>query len=177
MPKVRVSKTALGGAVFKKIAFFISLAAIGIFAIYTIFALTLFRVIPNTDGVGIANYAIPVKNNTYPGGVVPAGSQIVVNTQSPQGEGILDRAMQGFIPQKNLALVTVEAGPFGKIDASENGVFTVDGSPIDGILPEGTDLEKTFLDKEYVVKCAEGECAEGDILIIPEDNIYGIPVN
>lgn len=171
--QVRISKSSVNVILMKKIAFYFSLAALCAALIYVIFALTLLRVVPNTSGVGVANIAAPVKNNTYPGQNIPAGETIIASLTQPQGREIIDRAKQSFLPQSDVIQGTVVAGPYGKIEAAETGVFTVDEKPMPGLLPENM-KGKEFLEGEYVVQCVSGFCNHGDLGIVKKDHIYGV---
>ena len=177
MSQTRVSNTAVAklnvSIIVKTITFSIVLA----FLLYTVMSLTLLRVIPNTSGVGaLGGHVAPVRNNIFPGGNITAGNFAIVNTTQEQGESIVDRARQSFIPQKNVAKVEILSGPFGKISESGDGAFTVDNVPMDGVLPQSAEGKK-LLDNEYVAKCVEGACNKGELMIVPANNVYGLPLD
>lgn len=178
-PTIRVANTT-----FAKIVFLKTMKSLGIFLaiillVYVCFAATILRVVPTSEA-GL----IPVKNITFTGGIVPPGREVVVDTEEPQGSGIFDRLKQSFVPNSNAAVVRVVSDPIGKLKWVQPNILMVDGEPVgvpmspldkDGN-PRDFSGDNGFLKDEYVAECIKGACVEGEALIIPSENIMGIPL-
>jgi len=169
-PSIRVSKETYRQAMFKKTLKNVLIIILILFALYLGVAAVMMRVVPSSAGM------IPVKNNTYSGGELPDDSQALISLkpgEDPVKTGPMDRLQQAFIPQKPTALVSVKAGPFGKISWVA-GIFTVDGQPITSTIKENSELK--FLENQYVGICISGDCAPGTALIFHKDKVMGIPL-
>lgn len=178
-PTIRVANTT-----FAKIVFLKTIKSLGIFLaiimlVYVCFAATILRVVPTSEA-GL----IPVKNVTFTGGNVPLGREVLVDTVEPQGSGVFDRLKQSFVPNSNAAVVRVVSDRIGKLEWVPPNILMVDGKPVgvpmspvdkDGN-PRNFSGENGFLNDEYVAECIKGACVEGEALIIPSENIMGIPL-
>lgn len=169
-PQIRIAKNIYYKNVFKKFASFFSYFVLVSVVIYMCFSLTILRVIPSNTNLGF----VPVKNMTFPGGIVPEGEQVVMNTVSAQGTTFVDRMKQSFLMNPDVVLVDVLAGPYGKVKWAPGGLTTVDGKPLPVSFEE---KPKEFLEDEYIVRCIKGNCVEGEVFIIPVENVYGQPLN
>lgn len=176
--QIRVAKNVYRKQLAKKVLVIFGYALLVIVVIYACFAATIIRVIPATNGMG----AVPVKQATFPGGIPPLGSRLVVNPNSTIGSGGVDKLIQGFMPTSEVAIVEVHSGPFNKVSWMSDGSVWIDGvdsklkmseknaksEGLDGDNPRG-------LKNEYLVECIEGDCTVGSGLIISLDNVYGVP--
>ena len=169
-PQIRVAKNVYRKQIMRRILKGFSYAFLALFAVYLCFAVTIIRVIPSYGDLG----PTPVKNITYPGGLLPAGAKVVVNFKEAQGASALDHLKQSVSPTKDAAVVEVIGGPTGRITWAEGGLTTLDGAPVPVTVAEKPSGE--FLVKQYLVKCVKGACTPGEGLIISADNIYGQPL-
>lgn len=168
-PTIRVSQSTYQKTVLKEILAKVVLAFIGVLLIYLVVAAFLMRVMPTSAGL------ILTKNNTYPGAILPLNSQILVdlNPEAVSTVGPLDNLKSAFIPQKNVALVEVLAGPIGELKWASN-VLTVDGKPL--VPPFYDDPNKKFLENEYIGVCIAGDCTPGLPLIFGQNQTKGVPL-
>lgn len=168
-PQVRVAKNTYMNMLGVKILKAVGAAFIVLVVIYLSFAATIMRVLP-TEDLGM----IPVKNNTFEGGLVPAGERIVVSMSHSQGQEATDYLQQAFVPTKNAAVIEVLAGPWGKFGWAEPGLIAIDGEVIDGVFMD--EPAQTTLESAYLAVCVEGACTPGQAYVIPSSNILGIPI-
>lgn len=168
-PQIRVAKNVYWKQIFKRIGKAIAYSVIIGFVIYLCFAATIIRVLPATNELGF----IPIKNITFPGGIAPVGSQLVVSLDTPQGDDSLSRLEQSVIPTNTAALVRVLAGPTGQLTWTESGLITVDGIPMPVTIENKP--EKMILANQYLVECLKG-CEPGTGLIIHKTHVYGEPL-
>lgn len=176
-PQVRVANSTFAKILFRRVGKSIVFVLGALLILYVCFALTILRVVPTTSGAGF----VPIKNMTYEGGHVNKGKYILVDVSDPQGNGLLDRAKQSFVPNSSAAVVRVLEGPYGAISWVYPDILIVDGTPISGSMPSNDEgkspLDKQdFLIDEYVVKCVKGACVEGNVFIVPAENIIGVPL-
>lgn len=169
-PQIRVAKNIYRKQIFRRVLKGFGYTFLALFAVYLCFAVTIIRVIPSYGELPLT----PVKNVTYPGGIIPPTAKIVVNLKSAQGQGGLDHLQQAVLPTKDAALVEVIGGPNGRITWAESGLVTLDGAPVPVTLKQKPEGE--FLTKQYLVKCIAGPCVKGEGLIVPAGNIYGQPL-
>lgn len=176
-PQIRVAKSAYRKILLKRIFTILGYSAIAVFAIYLCFASTIMRVVPTISGAGL----VPVKENTYQGGEVPAGETILVDTVNERGEGYMSKLGEAFIPRKNGAVVEVVAGPYASIQWMETGLVTVDGKLTTVYLPEqpkaDEGIAKEHLKSEYLVNCISGDCTPGEGMIVPTSAFYGLTIS
>lgn len=169
-PQIRVAKNVYRKQIFRRLAKAFTYTFLGLLGVYLCFAATIIRVIPSYGDLP----PTPVKNITYPGGLIPPGAQVVVNLKEAQGNGGLDHLKQALLPTKDAVLVEVVGGPHGRIAWAESGLVTLDGAPVNVTLKEKPASE--FLTKQYLVKCIDGPCVKGEGFIISASNIYGQPL-
>lgn len=162
---VRISQGTYQKTIITKLASQIFIGLIAVFILYLCFAATVLRFTPAAGGMNL------VKNNTYPGGSVPAGAQLVVTPGVEVGEGSLDRLKQSFVPQSNSSIVEVLAGPNGKVKWT-SGVLTVSGKPVDLAFPTDPGIE--VLANQYVAVCIKGSCVPGTPIIFEQNEILGV---
>lgn len=168
----RIAKSAFYKTVFGQIFKWLGYLILLVIAAYLIFAVTIIRFIPTMDSS--LGWAVPVKNMTFPGGKVTAGSDIVVNLQTAQGSNTFDRLQQAVSIADDLAVVEVLAGPNGRITWAETGLVAVDGNPLTTTLVDNPNKE--FLSDEYIVRCVAGSCVKNSGMIVGADKIYGEPL-
>lgn len=178
-PKVNVTIAAAGRLLFRRVMTILAFAVVGFIIVYASLASTIIRVLPATNIEGIT----VVKENTFTGGMIPAGEHAIVNPHpGADGEvktGFSDRLLQGILPNSNASRVEILAGPYGDIEWMETGLVQVDGELMDVSMeaPETADgAPKEHLSGEYLVRCIEGLCEPGEGLIVSVDNFYGLPV-
>lgn len=152
----------------------IGLAIIGI--VYLCFAATLLRVVLLRD-----NSITPVKNITFQGSIAPVGAKVLVDPYTPHNGGILDHLKQSLTPSRQASVVTVEAGPIGKIQYAEP-ILTVDGKTVTNVTKEHYNnmtegRESNYLKDEYVVRCVKGNCIPGKVFIVSKSHIIGQTLN
>jgi len=169
--EVRVAKSAFAGLLVKRVWGIFGFSLLALFVIYLCFASTLMRVVPTTSGAGL----VPVKGNTFPGGIIPENTEILVNVKNEVKTGHFDKLGQAFIPTENAAVINVKAGPNGEVKWMESGVITVKGKMTEAFFFE--DPEKDFLESEYVGVCVSGACKPGEGIIVPKNNIYGVVID
>lgn len=165
-PELKVAKSILSKVVFKKALSFIMIGILGVIAIYFSFAGTVMRFIPATGDPGL----VLVKNLTFDGGIIPP-NEIILVTNSELDFSVINKLKMSVTPDENAAIVRVEAGPYGKIEWAEPGIVSVDGNPINSLLPYRPG--QTHLQNEYIVTCLIGPCGPGSAIIIGVENIYG----
>lgn len=176
---IRVAQSTYQKALIKKLLTQVLIALMAVLLIYLCFAATIVRFVPAAGG------PVLVKNNTYPGGILPPDSSALVtlNPAKKINGGIGDRIQQAFLPQANTATVEVLAGPIGKLDWVEPGILTVDGKSIDvpvrqdpGIEFLGAKDAEGVAGPEYVGVCVSGSCVPGSPVFFSTSNVYGIPI-
>lgn len=176
-PKLRVAKSAYHKVLLKRIAAILGYTLIGAFIVYLCFAATIMRAIPTLSGAGV----VAVKENTFHGGIIPEGVDILANTTSEQDSDLLGRLKQSFVPSENAAVVRIVSGPYNSIGWVASGIVTIDGNMTEVSLAEqplnedGTVKKK--LKNEYLTVCVEGDCTPGEGVIIPQENIYGLTLH
>lgn len=165
---IRVSQGAYQKAILKSVFGNLILAVIALVVIYLSFAATVSRVVYSSAGF------VPLKNNTYAGGVLPPKSQaLVVLGGNKVGEKVADRLKQSFIPQKPSALVSIAAGPVAQEVKWTGSILTVDGKAMPAPVAQDPGLE--FLSGQYVAVCIEGDCTPGTLMFFKDDQVLGIP--
>ena len=147
----------------------VALAVLGV--VYLCFAATLLRVVLLRD-----NSVVPVKNLTFEGGIAPVGSKVLVDPGNHDG-GILDHLKQSLAPSRQASVVTIEAGPIGRLQYADP-ILTVDGKAVTKIHSEDyKDIIEgrsgKFLRDEYVVRCVQGNCTPGEVFIVPKEKVIG----
>lgn len=167
-PQVRIARSAYANMLSTKI---LKASAVGLFIVlivYLAFAATIIRVIPSaTAGL------VPAKNITFEGGLVPAGEIVVVSMTKSQGSEIQDYLLQALIPQADVAIVKVLAGPWGTFGWAEPGIVAVNGEIADIRMVQPIDKELT---DEYLVECLRGACVPGEGYILSSTQLMGIPL-
>lgn len=173
-PQIRVAKSAYRKLLFRRIFAILGYSFLGIFVIYLCFASTIMRVVPTTSGAGF----VPVKENTHPGGILPSGETVLVDTESEKGREFLDRLTQSFVPSKTAAVVKIVSGPYGEFEWLESGIITVNGELTEAYLPERPILEdgkpKNRLLGEYLSVCISGDCTPGEAIFVSEKKLFGL---
>ena len=178
--KIRISKKAYRKILFKRIGAITLSTLVGIFIVYLGFSATILRVVFNPNSGPVL-----IKETTYPGGNIPENSKILINASGEIRSGVLDRMLQGLIPQSDSATVLVLAGPYGTISpiAKGSGIIingdlknpkmqiTVSGKEIDIIVPK--DFKETRLNQQYFGVCISGACSAGDGIIFSKNSVYG----
>jgi len=167
---IRIAKSAFNRMLFSTIRKVVGFGLLSIIIIYTSFAATIVRFIP-TDDSGI----VLVKNNTFTGGVIPAGENVFVSFNQEQKTSMGDRLQQAFTLHNGTGEVQVLAGPYGKITWAEPGIIAVDNEPLNVNYPNEPNQE--FLENDYIVICISGGCEPGSTFIISSENIFGIPIS
>lgn len=175
-PKLRVANSAYRKILLKRVFTILGYSVVGVFILYLCFAATIMRAVPTASGAGI----VPVKENTFRGGHVPAGVSILVDTEVEQKNDYVERLKQAFVPSKTAAVVNVVAGPHASISWVASGLITVDGVLTDVHVAEQP-LEddqkiKTKLRDEYLAVCISGDCVPGEGIIVSQKNIYGLTI-
>lgn len=177
---VRVASTTYQKALLKKVATNLLLAFFALVAVYFCFAATIIRAVPSDAGLTL------VKNNTYPGGILPHESTALITLDLAEEvpTGVADKLQQSVLRQSPTAVVQVLAGPIGKVKWVEPGILTVDGATLPIPFPEDPGLEflaATAPDGgpgvEYVGVCVEGACAEGTPVFFRTANVLGVPIS
>lgn len=176
-PQLRVANSAYRKILLKRIAAILGYSVVGVFIIYLCFAATIMRAVPTTSGSGL----VFVKENTFHGGIIPANTSILVDTQAEQKNDFGERLKQAFIPSKNAAVVKVVAGPHNAISWVASGLVTVDGKLTNvHLTQQPLDADKTSKTKlrgEYLAVCVSGDCTPGDGIIVSQKNIYGLTLS
>lgn len=167
--KVRIAKSAYRKMWFTKIYKAITYFIVALMLVYLAFAVTVVRVLPTSE-----LEFIPIKNNTFTGGIVPVGETIIVSLNEPQGTSMVDRLKQSFTLHSDVVVGEVIAGPYGYFSWTEPGIVTMDGVLIDGML--SIEPEVKMLSNQYLVKCESGVCNENELMIINKDNVFGVPL-
>jgi hypothetical protein len=147
------------------------LTVVGLVLVYLAIAATLVRFVPTTTGAGV----VLVKNNTYPGGLIPPGEQVLVSAEKAQADDVWTHLQQAALPADDAAVVEVAAGPYGKLAWQPPGIITVDGELTTVVMEERPNAE--YLDNSYLATCISGACTPGVGLIFSQDNVYGTVVS
>lgn len=174
-PEVRVTKGMYGRLIYRRLIRILLFAVVVLVILYFCFAATWVRVVPTISGAGF----VPVKNVTYEGGILPEGSQVLVDVENEQGIKVLDRLEQAFIPSSSAAKVQIIAGPYGELDWQQPNILTVDGEPVGVPYPANSDgsspidVEDPFLKDQYVALCISGSCQPGEAVIIDRSHVFG----
>lgn len=176
-PQLRVANSAYRKILLKRIAAILGYSVVGVFIIYLCFAATIMRAVPTTSGSGV----VPVKENTFHGGIIPANTSILVDTQSEQKSDYMDRLKQAFIPSDHAAVVKVVAGPYNAISWVDPGLVTVDGALTEVHMAnqplDSGNTAKTKLRNEYLAVCISGDCVPNEGIIVSDKNIYGLTLS
>lgn len=167
-PQVRIARSTYSNLLATKILKASLVGLLLLAVIYVCFAITIVRVLPTTT-VGL----VPVKNITFPGGLIPAGETVVVDMEEGHGTGMTDLLQQSFVPNGNAAIVKVEAGPWGKFDWN-NGVVVYDEQILKMAMPEQP--LATTLENSYLVTCLEGACVPGQGYVVHSMQVMGQPL-
>lgn len=165
---IRVSQGAYQKALFKSVAVNLVLALVGLVLVYLCFAATVARVVPSSAGF------VPLKNNTYAGGILPATAQaLILLGEEKVKYGMLDRLTQSFVPQEPAAIVSIAAGPVAREVKWTGGVLTVDGKAMPAPIAQDPGLE--VLADQYIAVCITGDCTPGTLVFFTPEQILGIP--
>lgn len=164
-PQIRIAKATYNSMLATRILKALGVVAVLGFIIYFCFAATIMRIIPTTNA-GL----LPVKNITYAGGLIPQGALVATDMESERGSNILDYLEQSFIPSSTVAIVEVEAGPWGTFSWSDGSV-TFDEKLLPMKMPDQPDT--TALENDYLVTCVKGACVPGQGYIVPASYIMG----
>lgn len=167
-PQVRIARSTYSNLLATKILKAAGIGLLLITIIYLCFAVTIVRVLPTTT-IGL----MPVKNVTFPGGLIPGGENVVVDIEDKQGSTMVDYLKQSFIPSDSAALVRVEAGPWGNFSWN-NGVVIYDEEIVPMAMPNQP--EDTKLENSYLVTCLEGACVPGQGYVVHSLQILGQPL-
>lgn len=168
-PQVRIARSTYTNMLSTRILKSVLTVFAILIVVYIAFAATIMRVIPSTSA-GL----IPVKNITYEGGLVPAGATVVLSMTKAQGSSIGDYLLQAVVPQADVSVVKVIAGPWGTFGWAEPGIIAVHGKIVNDVLmPEP---QTKTLDDEYLVECLRGACKAQTGYIIPADRLIGVPL-
>jgi hypothetical protein len=168
-PQVRIARSTYSNLLATKILKAAGIGFLLVAVIYLCFAVTIVRVLPTTTA-GL----IPVKNITFPGGLIPAGETVVVDMENQQGSTMVDYLKQSFVPNTNASVVKVEAGPWGNFNWN-NGVVVYDEEIVPMAMPEKP--AETTLENSYLVTCVEGACVPGQGYVIHTLQILGQPLS
>lgn len=184
-PNITVTSTAIIKAILLKtiklIISFIMLSFIVYLALGTV--LLRYMYIPETGFV-------LAKDFDYEGGKIPTEEEskqvVLVDLDGNHNNGILDNTSKTLIPNFNLALVEVQAGPAGSITWQPDGKLFVNEKEIPGEVtgyeptemnPSGNPfISKEKLENEYLGVCLSGACQEGRVVIFSKENVAGIPL-
>ena len=166
---VRVAQGTYQKALVTKLLLQLGLALLALVLVYLCFAATIVRVVPSSAGM------VPLKNNTYPGGQLPVNSQILIRLDGndPVGSSVRDRLQQAVVPQKPSALVSVLAGPIGRVKWT-GGILTVNGKVMSAPFPTDPHLE--YLNSQYVAVCIKGDCTPGSAIVFEPSQVLGVPL-
>lgn len=167
-PQVRIARSTYSNLLATKILKAAGIGLLLLTVIYVCFAATIVRVLPTTT-IGL----MPVKNVTFPGGLIPAGEKVVVDMEGDQGSSIVDYLKQSFVPSDSAALVRVEAGPWGNFSWN-NGVVIYDEEIVPMAMPNKP--ESNLLENSYLVTCLEGACVPGQGYVVHSLQILGQPL-
>ena len=168
-PQVRIAKSTYGSLMATKILKAFGFGLLAIIVLYLCFASTIVRVLPTTS-IGLT----PVKNITYPGGLIPSGETVVADMQAEHGTELLDHLVQSVTPNGNVAKVRVEAGPWASFSWKE-GVVIYKDKILETSMP--AEPESTDLQDDYLVTCLEGNCIPGQAYIISDGQVMGSPLS
>lgn len=177
--QVRVAHSAFARILMHRVVKAVGIIVVVLALVYVCFAGTIIRAVPSTSGTGV----VMVKNNTFPGGVVPVGRVVIMDIKDAQGYELTDRLKQAFVPNSNVVKVEVLTGNYGPLTWAAPDILSVNGVPVrapmpavNGVSPIGTDKTNWFLKNQYVVRCISGACVPGHAYIISVNNIIGIPL-
>lgn len=173
-PELRVAKNLYHRHLLRRFASIAAATLLALLVIYLCFAATLLRVLPSTTTA-----PLPVKNSTVLGGIAPPGTLLVVNRRSKQGDSMVDYLKQSLLPQSDVAVGRVAAGPYGRVVWAPGVPLQVDGKPVKVTLPQDPRRALSngqYLKDMYVMECVEGACVPGEAFLLPADNIYGQPL-
>jgi hypothetical protein len=179
-PTVRVQQGTYQKVLAKKLLSQLMGAFFIIALIYLSLTATVLRFVPIVadDGKLPGGFDfVLAKNSSFNSGVVPAGKQALITLDSEVEikDTILDNLSYSISPQKDTAVVTVLAGPAGKIQwAKKTGAIAVNGSVLPLVLPE--DPGKKFLVNEYIATCVSGNCQPGATIWFQQKQLYGVTV-
>lgn len=179
--QVRVSKSVLVSLFTSRLTKALGILLISIVVVYVLIAATLVRAIPSTSGTGI----VLVKNNTFPGGTIPAGTYVMVDRGSvDENGGALAHLHQAFVPSPYYAIVKTTAGPTGSLQWEAPDKLTIDGTPAplpmkadsDGNSPLLDHKDTGYLRNQYAGECISGDCATGEMVIVDAKQVIGIVI-
>lgn len=182
-PQIRIARQTYNSLIAAKILKMSLAALVFLVLVYFCFAMTILRIVPS-----VSTGPLLTKNITFPGGIIPAGELVVVDIAQPHGTEITDYLEQSFIPNSNLAIMRVHAGPWGSFDWDTTGVVSVDGQILPVEIPpavsesgEKLDYPQTLrgdtkLNDEYLMSCVEGACVPGRGYVYPITHILGQPI-
>ena len=165
---IRVAQGTYQKALLKKLVSQLLIAIIGLFVVYLCFAATIVRFVPSSAGI------VLTKNNTYPGSELPENAQVLISLgEEDVKTGLGDRLKQSFIPQDSAALVSVLAGPTGRVKWTGQQL-TVNEEPVAVNFAE--DPNVPFLEGQYIAICIKGDCAPGSPVIFEKGKVIGVPI-
>lgn len=182
-PQIRIARQTYNNLIATKILKMFLLALLGFAILYVCFAATIIRVIPSSSAGPVLT-----KNLTFPGGLVPAGSLVVVDVAHAQGGEMMDYLKQAFVPSNSIAIMRVAGGPWGNFDWDQSGVVSYKGKIVAMTIPEATNDEgvklgvpathrgDTSLQNEYLMACVSGACVPGRGYVFPSNHIMGQPI-
>lgn len=168
---VRIAQKTYQKTLLKKFGAQVFGALFIVLLVYVAFAATVIRVVPTTS----AGFPL-IKNNTFEGGIIEPNTQILARLDGQVVEdSLLANIKYSFLPQSDLAIVEVLAGPTGRVQWNKNGVLAVDGKAMEVAFP--VDPERPYLKNEYVAVCVQGDCLRGAPVFIPAQSIYGVTLS
>lgn len=182
-PQIRIARQTYTSLIAAKALRMALVALFFLILVYVAFAVTVLRVIPAVS-VG----PVITKNITFPGGLIPSGELVVIDAAQPRGTDTLDYLEQATLPNNNIAIMRVFAGPWGTFDWESTGTVTYNGSILPLEIPaavndEGAPLDfpdtprgDTNLQDEYLMVCVEGACVPGRGYIYSSGHILGQPI-
>ena len=168
-PQVRIARSAYANMLSTRILKSVLFTLVTLLIVYLAFAVTIIRVIPSSS-IGLT----PVKNITFKGGLAPSGALVVVSMTRAQGSGISDYLTQALVPQADVAVVKIIAGPWGTFGWSEPGIIAVNGKIVNGVTMAEPQNKK--LEDSYLIQCIKGACKAGEGYVIPANRLMGIPL-
>jgi len=182
-PQIRIARQTYNSLIATKILRYAFVSFLGFMLLYLCFAVTIMRVVPSVS-IG----PVLTKNITFPGGLIPEGTTVLVDVTGPQGSEMLDYLRQAFVPTNTVAVMKVHGGPWGTFNWQESGVVSYDGKILDMTIParvndDGVVLDvpatprgDTKLENEYLMTCVEGACVPGQGYVFKALNIMGQPI-
>lgn len=154
----RVQTSAATRVLLRRAVRYVLYSLVALIAVYLVVATFAVRFISAGSG------HVLVRDPIFEGGQAPAGSVILVSENEPKMKpGLMRNFVDSVTHHPDAKVVTVEAGPFGKVEKNKEGLTTVDGRVLSGSL----DNPPSYLGDQYIV-------SDGDkLLLVNETQVLG----